>query len=168
MNEWTKKLRNSNQPRLIGNCSMCMGMTYVVIWLVKYLRPTPRSKRGYVRVDKAQICCGLDIGQEGLSSVYTGVVPVSSRVQIPTHHNITGISDAKYLCMPPVCTSITREKLKHVFYKSRLAKTKWRQVVFKVFMYNGILSNTSSNKQLRLCNWSWAFYLLQPKLVFFR
>ena len=60
---------------------MCMGMTYVVIWLVKYLRPTPRSKRGYVRVDKAQICCGLDIGQEGLSSVYTGVVPVSSRVQ---------------------------------------------------------------------------------------
>ena len=50
--------------------------------------------RGYVRVDKAQICCGLDIGQEGLSSVYTGVVPVSSRVQIPTHHNITGISDA--------------------------------------------------------------------------
>ena len=58
---------------------------------------TPRSKRGYVRVDKAQICCGLDIGQEGLSSVYTGVVPVSSRVQIPTHHNITGISDAKYL-----------------------------------------------------------------------
>ena len=71
-----------------------MGMTYVVIWLFKYLRPTPRSKRGYVRVDKAQICCGLDIGQEGLSSVYTGVVPVSSRVQIPTHHNITGISDA--------------------------------------------------------------------------
>ena len=69
----------------------------VVIWLVKYLRPTPRSKRGYVRVDKAQICCGLDIGQERLSSVYTGVVPVSSRVQIPTHHNITGISDAKYL-----------------------------------------------------------------------
>ena len=55
------------------------------------------ASHAYVRVDKAQICCGLDIGQEGLSSVYTGVVPVSSRVRIPTHHNITGISDAKYL-----------------------------------------------------------------------
>ena len=105
----------------------------------------PRIKRGYVRVDKARICCGLDIGQEGLSSVYTGVVPVSSRVQIPTHHNITGISDAKYLWCRLFLQALLARNWNMFFYKSRLAKTKWRQVVFKVFMYNGILSNTSSN-----------------------